>query len=342
MLPGVREANLLGAVRYFDGLTNDARLVLDTLVSAARHGAIVLNYMEFLDSAPEGPMWGCRVRDWLGEPPNTIYPPAVSSTPRAPGRRNSAQWSAAAFDQGRASRNRRGTPAFAQRRGNDGRSEDPLRHPLGRAGDPGDDRHRLFRSARSGCRRTRQDIEYILAIVNESFPAARLSPTDVISHWAGLRPLIDTGRGGPSDISRAHQIDMPHPRWFDVAGGKLTTYRRIAQQVVDRVGRYQSRKVARCRTATEPLLLPGDRPEFSGILPPPISREVVEHGCRREWAVHLDDMMIRRTSWHYYHADAAKIAAEVAGWMAALFGWDAIRQAEEVQRYGRLIPGGSV
>ena len=61
---------------------------------------------------------------------------------------------------------------------------------------------------------------------------------DVISTWAGLRPLIAVqARGGPSDISRAHQIAMPEPGWFDVAGGKLTTYRLIAEQVVDRIVR---------------------------------------------------------------------------------------------------------
>ena len=88
LLPGIRETNLLGAVRYFDGLTNDARLVLDTLRSAARHGAIVLNYMEFLDAAADGPTWGCRVRDTLsGE--NTTFRPAVSSTPRARGQQQS-------------------------------------------------------------------------------------------------------------------------------------------------------------------------------------------------------------------------------------------------------------
>jgi len=40
--------------------------------------------------------------------------------------------------------------------------------------------------------------------------------------------------GGPSDISRAHRIAMPKPGWLDVAGGKLTTYREMARQVVDR------------------------------------------------------------------------------------------------------------
>ena len=46
-LPGIRATGLTGGVRYFDGLTNDARLVIDTLRSAARHGAIVCNYTRF-------------------------------------------------------------------------------------------------------------------------------------------------------------------------------------------------------------------------------------------------------------------------------------------------------
>ena len=199
------------------------------------------------------------------------------------------------------------------------------------------------------------DMAYILEIVNASFPAAALTPADVIRTWAGMRPLIDTGPasdttrprprpwvhgarhgarpGGPSDISRAHQIRMPEPGWFDVAGGKLTTYRRIAQQVVDRIVRYQGRKAEPCRTAIEPLRVPGQGETSSGILPPPVRADLVEDYCRHEWAMHLDDVMIRRTSWHYYHADAAKIASEVAGWMAGVLGWDAARQAAEMDRY---------
>ena len=50
LLPGIRAENLTGRVRYYDGFTNDARLVLDTLRSAARHGAIVLNYAELGDA----------------------------------------------------------------------------------------------------------------------------------------------------------------------------------------------------------------------------------------------------------------------------------------------------
>src|SRR5687768_13430197 len=61
-LPGLNESHLSGAVRYFDGMTNDARLVLDTLRSAAAAGAILLNYAP-LRTAERGAdtTWRCHV-----------------------------------------------------------------------------------------------------------------------------------------------------------------------------------------------------------------------------------------------------------------------------------------
>jgi glycerol-3-phosphate dehydrogenase len=52
--------------------------------------------------------------------------------------------------------------------------------------------------------------------------------------------------------------------------------------------------------------------------------------------------MIRRTSWHYYHADAAEIAADVAHWMSPILEWDDARRAEELERYRKsLLPEGT-
>jgi len=177
------------------------------------------------------------------------------------------------------------------------------------------------------------DVEYILGLVNRYFPDARLAPADVLATWAGLRPLIDTGRGGPSDISRRHEIRMPEPGWLDVAGGKLTTHRLIAEQAIDRVFRSLGRRSPPCRTADEPLLEGQEDDGLSGILPPPVSAEAVEHTCRGEWAVHLDDVMIRRTSWHYYLDDADQVADQAARWMAEIFAWDDSRREAELARY---------
>src|SRR5881398_3193019 len=108
---------------------------------------------------------------------------------------------------------------------------------------------------------------------------SKLSTLDVISTWAGLRPLIADSHNKPSDISRRHQIQMTEPGWFDVAGGKLTTYRLMAEQTVDMIVDHTNLHTSPCVTDKTPLL-PEDQRKFSGILTPPVSREAVVHFCR--------------------------------------------------------------
>ena len=82
------------------------------------------------------------------------------------------------------------------------------------------------------------DIDYVLDVVNEAFPRASLSPADLVSTWAGLRPLVADPHGNPSDISRRHEVTMSQPGWWDVTGGKLTTYRLMAEETVDAIAKY--------------------------------------------------------------------------------------------------------
>jgi glycerol-3-phosphate dehydrogenase len=74
----------------------------------------------------------------------------------------------------------------------------------------------------------------------------------------------------------------------------------------------------------------------SGILPPEVNRRTVEHSVGREWAIHLDDVMVRRTSWHYYYVDAPRIAERVAEWMGELLGWSVETRRAELERYARM------
>jgi glycerol-3-phosphate dehydrogenase len=76
--------------------------------------------------------------------------------------------------------------------------------------------------------------------------------------------------------------------------------------------------------------------QFSGIRPPEVIHEVVRHCCREEWAEHLDDLMLRRTGWHYYYKQSDQIAQQAAAWMAEEKGWDEPRRQEELERYRRL------
>ncbi|MDQ6855468.1 MAG: glycerol-3-phosphate dehydrogenase/oxidase [Candidatus Dormibacteraeota bacterium] len=80
-----------------------------------------------------------------------------------------------------------------------------------------------------------------------------LADAHVLGRYAGFRPLLDTGAGSTADLSRSHTItESSDGTLVTVVGGKLTTYRRMAQDTVDRVvARHGG---PRCRTATLPLV----------------------------------------------------------------------------------------
>src|SRR5262249_37840928 len=86
------------------------------------------------------------------------------------------------------------------------------------------------------------DVQYLLDRVNENLPAVRLDRADVISTYAGLRPLLLDGATPPSGASRHHHLFEARSVLLPITGGKLTPYRRMAKQVVDRLTR------PRCRT----------------------------------------------------------------------------------------------
>jgi glycerol-3-phosphate dehydrogenase len=106
-----------------------------------------------------------------------------------------------------------------------------------------------------------KDVTYLLRSANAAFPDAHLAPSDVVSAWAGLRPLLRPGdHTNPSRISREHRIMESAHGLVTIAGGKLTTYRVMARQVVDRVARrlheLDGRPLA-AAPSTDELALPG-------------------------------------------------------------------------------------
>jgi glycerol-3-phosphate dehydrogenase len=104
------------------------------------------------------------------------------------------------------------------------------------------------------------DREYVLSAVARYFPA--VTGHDVVAAWAGLRPLLDPGQTGQgqaaktADLSREHRIVRDLPGLFTITGGKLTTYRAMAQDLTDRIaGELGAR--GRCQTRRIPLGLHG-------------------------------------------------------------------------------------
>ena len=335
-LPGLETEGLTGAVRYFDGLTNDARLVLDSLRSAEAHGAKLANYTEVTATRRADDGWACDVRDELTDNTHTLRAKCVVNA--------AGTWGDRFESSAVALRPTKGVHLVVSQE----------RLPVHEAVVLTEGKRILFtipwgQRTILGTTDTdyaddpddvgtdEDDVRYVLAVTNKAFPAAKLTADDVVSHWAGLRPLIADPKGKPSDISRDHQIQCPTPGWVDVAGGKLTTYRLIAEQTVDAVARELGRKLPDCRTAQEPLLPPNQAGELSRILPPEVGRAAVEHFCRHEWARHLDDVMVRRTSWAYYLEDDLPVAERVADWMAEELGWDRAAADAELAAY-RNVP----
>jgi glycerol-3-phosphate dehydrogenase len=97
------------------------------------------------------------------------------------------------------------------------------------------------------------DVTYLLGLANHYFPDGKLTPDDVLATWAGVRPLIkpDSDVPSASDVSREHHI-LERPGLVTIAGGKLTTYRRMAAEVVDHAGK-QLGAIAAGTTHERPL-----------------------------------------------------------------------------------------
>src|SRR6185436_7071532 len=102
------------------------------------------------------------------------------------------------------------------------------------------------------------DVDYLLEAVNHAYPPARVGRREVISTFAGLRPLISSEAASTSATSREHEIWIDPQGLLTVAGGKLTTMRKMAEEAVDRLiellrARGLDRPLGHCQTKTRPL-----------------------------------------------------------------------------------------
>jgi len=182
---------------------------------------------------------------------------------------------------------------------------------------------------------------------------------DVRSAFAGLRPLIGAGRGSPtSALSREHVIQLSNGGLVSVAGGKWTTYRHMAEQIVDRAEAVAGLPHHPCPTAALPLhgspraplddVLGTDRPCVEALpgaglrLHPALalSEAEVRHAVRAELARDVEDVLARRSRALFVDATAAgEAATAVAGILADELGWTEEHQRERTEAFRRLAEG---
>ena len=213
------------------------------------------------------------------------------------------------------------------------------------------------------------DVEYLLKALNRAITEP-VGVDDVTGTWAGLRPLLRTASSErTADLSRRHGVRVSTSGVITVTGGKLTTYRRMAADTVDQVGRIlRKRRKSRTRrlgllgsegyeappatperasvhehlagrygTESDAVLaLVRDNPALRAPLVPglPYLQAEAIHAVRHEMAGTLDDVLSRRTRARLLARDASSAAAEdVARLLAPELGWDDARVAAEVESY---------
>lgn len=263
--PALRERGLVGAGRYFDAQCDDARLTVATARSAIRHGARVATYAEVTGFVLEdGRVAGAHVTDRLDGGITTIAATVVLGAvgPWTDRLRRLADPSAPPL-----LRTTRGVHVVVPRHRVGHHEAIALTSPIdGRVMFvlPWGDQTYIGTTdtdsaeAPEAVTATSDDILYLLRSANALFPAARLGPEDVLATWAGLRPLV-AAPGSTAEVPREHVIVEEPNGLIVMAGGKLTTYRRMAADLVDRAVRRlpATRRAALRRAATEAEPLPG-------------------------------------------------------------------------------------
>jgi len=217
---------------------------------------------------------------------------------------------------------------------------------------------------------TPEDVKYLLDAMNIAM-AEPLTEADVVGTWAGLRPLVTGGTVGQktADLSRRHKVAASASGVITVTGGKLTTYRKMAEDTTNAVVKALGKR-AGCRTKKLPLVgqdgpapdgslgldaaatehlarrygtlaadvlrLDDDTPELATPLVAglPYRKAEAVYAVREEMATTLDDVLSRRTRARLLARDATSAAAEdVARLIAPELGWDEGRIRREVDDY---------
>lgn len=196
-------------------------------------------------------------------------------------------------------------------------------------------------------RASQKDIQYLLRAVNAYFPSAEATERDVVSAWAGIRPLADWNPDkSPSEFSREHRINRNGAGMITVSGGKLTTYRAMAEEIVNCVEQELGRKPTKCTTAEVELpgaerseriaaMIKSDPTAGVCIVPHlPYTIADLRYGIENEMALTLSDLLMRRTRIAFETPDhGVGVAAAVADAISAVSGWDKYQRSAQIDAY---------
>lgn len=261
--PLLRKENIVGGGLYAEYRTDDARLTMEIIKTAAQHGALSLNYVKVEDFLYENnKIQGVRCNDLINHYTFEIKAKYVINA--------AGPWVDQLRQKDHSLQGKRlfhskgvhlvlpyerlplkhavyfdvpdGRMIFAiprQRTTYIGTTDTPYEGDLNKV------------------LTTKADVDYILSATNQMFPSVNIKVEDVESSWAGLRPLIFEEGKSASEMSRKDEIFESPSGLISIAGGKLTGYRKMAEKVVNRVAKkfktQQDRDFEVCQTDKIPL-----------------------------------------------------------------------------------------
>jgi glycerol-3-phosphate dehydrogenase len=352
--PSLKSKGLTGGAVYYDACTDDARLTVANALAAREYGATVVSHTSVIELLTNnGKAIGATVKpQHSGEAYHVSARVIVNAT---------GVWENGFSDYERA-RRRRGSKGVhisvaRERVGNrdaltlispvDGRVMFCL--PAGPQSIIGTT-DTWTKESPETVHASVDDVDYLLRSANAYFPRAELTRDDVVSAWAGIRPLATAATTNPGVVSREHSIVTDRSGVINVTGGKLTTYRSMAAEAVDLVQRRLGQE--RKRAATDSTELPGGnrateiarlQRENESLSTPlvealPYTGAHLVYGVKVEMAQTLADLLIRRSHLAFETRDhglgAAPFAARI---VAPLLGWSEETKSARLREYQRDV-----
>ena len=245
--PRLNSANLRGGASYFDAATDDAGLTRANVAAAERHGAVCVDHARMESTTiTSARADGALVHDVIGGGSIRVAARCVVSA-IGPWQAKGTKGSHIVVPRSRVENQ----GAVTMISPDDGRVMFTL---------PSQDETIIGTTdlrtdeTPDNVKASESEIAYMLRAANFYFPDSKLTRDDVTATWAGIRPLAGAPAGmEPSSISREHRISRDASGMIVVTGGKLTTYRSMAAEIVDQVETVIERTHIECRTDVEPL-----------------------------------------------------------------------------------------
>jgi glycerol-3-phosphate dehydrogenase len=368
LAPGLKDQQLQGGTRFFDAVTDDARLVMRVLGEARADGGEALNGLKVLElTRADGRVTGLHAEDSESGQRYHFKAGVVAQATGAWADRLRKQ------DGGEHIRPLRGShlllPAWRL----------PLAHAFSFM--HAADRRPVFVFPWEGAtvigttdldhgddidleaRISAEEVEYLLSACTQQFPHAQIGAHDVLSTWAGVRPVVASGAASlkPSDEKREHVL-WTEPGSVTLAGGKLTTFRLLALEVLNACAPMLGKTLSDSGSAVfRPVVVPqlaglavGQQRRLAGrfgcelpLLLPLLEELGTEcvgasdtlwaelaFAAEHELVLHLDDLLLRRTRLGLLLANgAAEFLPRIRALCQTRLNWSDARWAQEQQQY---------